>query len=168
MTSIFHDEVIGGERFFEILDQMQQDLGHHEPVVELMYLCMSLGFVGRYRVMPRGVAELTELATVSIARSVSGEAISSGSCQRDGAALQPACGRLRGVFHYGRSASARSRSRPDVRRFHLYVGKRFRTAFAELFALPPHGQTAIPHQMPVVAAHPPSAPDPRAGAGCRR
>ena len=51
----------GGERFFEILEQMQQDLGHHAEVVELMYLCTSLGFEGRYRVMPRGVAALTEL-----------------------------------------------------------------------------------------------------------
>ncbi len=61
ITSVFHNEVIGGERFFDILDQMQADLGHHAPVVELMYLCTSLGFEGRYRVMPRGVAALTEL-----------------------------------------------------------------------------------------------------------
>ncbi|HYZ61864.1 MAG TPA: type VI secretion system protein TssL, long form, partial [Acetobacteraceae bacterium] len=49
------------DRFFDILEQMQQDLGRHSPVVELMYLCTSLGFEGRYRVMPRGVAALTEL-----------------------------------------------------------------------------------------------------------
>ena len=61
LTSVFHNEVIGGERFFDILEQMQQDLGRHAPVVELMYLCTSLGFEGRYRVMPRGVAALTEL-----------------------------------------------------------------------------------------------------------
>jgi type VI secretion system protein ImpK len=61
LTSVFHNEVIGGERFFDILEQMQQDLGRHSPVVELMYLCTSLGFEGRYRVMPRGVAALTEL-----------------------------------------------------------------------------------------------------------
>ena len=61
LTSVFHNEVIGGERFFDILDQMQQDLGRHAPVVELMYLLTSLGFEGRYRVMPRGVAALTEL-----------------------------------------------------------------------------------------------------------
>ena len=61
LTSVFHNEVIGGERFFDILDQMQQDLGRHAPVVELMYLCTSLGFEGRYRVMPRGVAALTDL-----------------------------------------------------------------------------------------------------------
>ncbi len=61
LTSVFHNEVIGGDRFFDILEQMQQDLGRHSPVVELMYLCTSLGFEGRYRVMPRGVAALTEL-----------------------------------------------------------------------------------------------------------
>ena len=61
MTSVFHNEVVGGERFYEILEQLQKDLGRQEPVVELMYLCMSLGFVGRYRVRQRGVAELTDL-----------------------------------------------------------------------------------------------------------
>ena len=60
LTSIFHNEVSGGERFFEILDQMQKELGRHSEVVELMYLCTSLGFEGRYRVMPRGAAALTE------------------------------------------------------------------------------------------------------------
>jgi type VI secretion system protein ImpK len=61
ITSIFQGEVIGGDRFFDILEEMQADLGHHAEVVELMYLCTSLGFEGRYRVLPRGVAALTEL-----------------------------------------------------------------------------------------------------------
>ncbi|HKM64963.1 MAG TPA: type VI secretion system protein TssL, long form [Acidisphaera sp.] len=61
LTSIFHTEVIGGDRFFDILEQMQKDLGRNGEVVELMYLCTSLGFEGRYRVMPRGVAALNEL-----------------------------------------------------------------------------------------------------------
>ena len=61
LTSIFHTEVIGGDRFFDILEQMQKDLGRNGDVVELMYLCTSLGFEGRYRVMPRGVAALNEL-----------------------------------------------------------------------------------------------------------
>jgi type VI secretion system protein ImpK len=61
ITSTFHNEVTGGERFYDILEQMQADLGHHAPVVELMYLCTSLGFEGRYRVLPRGTAALMEL-----------------------------------------------------------------------------------------------------------
>jgi type VI secretion system protein ImpK len=61
LTSMFHNEVIGGDRFFEILQQMQSELSRHAEVVELMYLCASLGFEGKYRVMPRGIAALTEL-----------------------------------------------------------------------------------------------------------
>jgi type VI secretion system protein ImpK len=61
LTSLFHNEVTGGDRFFEILEQMQKDLGRHAEVVELRYLCASLGFEGRYRVMPRGTAALTEM-----------------------------------------------------------------------------------------------------------
>ncbi len=61
LTSVFHNEVSGGERFFDILEDMQRDLGKNLDVVELMYLCCSLGFEGRYRVMPRGLAALTEL-----------------------------------------------------------------------------------------------------------
>ena len=61
LTSSFHNEVTGGERFFGILEQMQKDPGRHAEVVELMYLCASLGFEGRYRVLGRGSAALTEL-----------------------------------------------------------------------------------------------------------
>ena len=61
LVSVFHGEVIGGDRFFEIMTKMQEDMGHNAPVVELMYLCTSLGFEGRYRVMERGTAALAEL-----------------------------------------------------------------------------------------------------------
>jgi type VI secretion system protein ImpK len=60
LTSVFHNEVAGGERFFDILKQMEEDPARHGQVVELMYLCLSLGFVGRYRVQQRGLASLTE------------------------------------------------------------------------------------------------------------
>jgi type VI secretion system protein ImpK len=53
LTGMFHNEVVGGERFFEILEQMQQDLGRHAPVVELMYLHLAR-LEGRYRATPRG------------------------------------------------------------------------------------------------------------------
>lgn len=61
MTSIFHNEVSGGERFFTILDQMEREIGKHGDVVELMFVCLCLGMEGRYRVLPRGNASLTEL-----------------------------------------------------------------------------------------------------------
>jgi type VI secretion system protein ImpK len=61
LVSTFHQEVRSGERFFDLLGQMRQNPGKFLPVVELMYLCMSLGFQGRYRLSPRGPAELDRL-----------------------------------------------------------------------------------------------------------
>lgn len=61
LGSSFHQEVIAGRRFFELLAQMRQNPGRFLPVIELMYLCMSLGFQGQYRLSPRGPAELDRL-----------------------------------------------------------------------------------------------------------
>ena len=61
LVSTFHQEVRSGERFFDLLRQMSQTPGSFLPVIELMYLCMSLGFQGRYRLSARGPAELDRL-----------------------------------------------------------------------------------------------------------
>lgn len=61
LVSSFHKEVRSGERFFQLLAQMRQNPGLYLPVIELMYLCMSLGFQGQYRLSPRGPAELDRL-----------------------------------------------------------------------------------------------------------
>lgn len=50
LVSTFHQEVRSGERFFDLLGQLKQNPGAYLPVLELMYLCLSLGFEGRYRV----------------------------------------------------------------------------------------------------------------------
>jgi len=61
LVSTFHQEVRSGERFFDLLAQMRQYPGKFLAVLELMYLCISLGFMGRYRLSPRGPAELDKL-----------------------------------------------------------------------------------------------------------
>jgi type VI secretion system protein ImpK len=61
LVSTFHQQTIGGDRFFDLLAQMRQNPGRFLPVIELMYLCLSLGFQGRYRLSPRGPAELDRL-----------------------------------------------------------------------------------------------------------
>jgi type VI secretion system protein ImpK len=61
LVSTFHQEVRSGERFFDLFAQMRQNPGRFLPVIELMYLCISLGFQGRYRLSPRGPAELDRL-----------------------------------------------------------------------------------------------------------
>jgi type VI secretion system protein ImpK len=58
LVATFHQEVRSGERFFDLLKQLCQNAGKFLPVIELMYLCMSLGMQGRYRLSPRGPAEL--------------------------------------------------------------------------------------------------------------
>ena len=162
LTLIFHNEVSGGERFYTILEEMQKDLGHHEPVVELMYLCMSLGFVGRYRVMPRGVAALAELRE-GVYRTIRDRRR---EFERE---LSP---HWRGV-----TAGARDLGRRiplwaiGLGTFTLaavlYVAFTFlltsvsEVAFAELFALPPRGQIVVPRAplpVPPVAAPPAAAP----------
>ena len=61
LISTFHQEVRSGERFFDLLGQLRQNPGTFLPVLELMYLCLSLGFQGRYRLSPRGPGELDRL-----------------------------------------------------------------------------------------------------------
>ena len=61
LVAAFHGEVRSGERFFDVLAQLCQNQGRLLPVIELMYVCMSLGMQGRYRLSPRGPAELDRL-----------------------------------------------------------------------------------------------------------
>jgi len=58
LVAAFHGEVRSGERFFDVLGQLCRQQGRFLPVIELMYVCMSLGMQGRYRLSPRGPAEL--------------------------------------------------------------------------------------------------------------
>ena len=48
--------------------QMRQNPAKYLPVLELMYLCLSLGFMGRYRLSPRGPAEIDQSAGGTLRR----------------------------------------------------------------------------------------------------
>lgn len=61
LVSTFHQEVKSGERFFDILNQIKQSPGQFLAVLELMYVCLSLGYMGRYRLSARGPAEIDRL-----------------------------------------------------------------------------------------------------------
>lgn len=61
LVSTFHQEVRGGERFFDVLKQMCDNPGKYLPVIKLMYLCLSLGFVGQYRLSRRGVGDINRI-----------------------------------------------------------------------------------------------------------
>jgi type VI secretion system protein ImpK len=61
LVSTFHQEVRAGERFYDVLKQMCDNPGRFLPVIKLMYLCMSLGFVGQYRLSRRGLGDMTRI-----------------------------------------------------------------------------------------------------------
>ncbi|MGV8864579.1 MAG: type IVB secretion system protein IcmH/DotU [Pseudomonas sp.] len=57
-----HGETFGGERFFEILTILRGNPVKHLDMLELMYLCLALGFKGKYHSADRqGEAELNEI-----------------------------------------------------------------------------------------------------------
>lgn len=58
LLSSFHNETFGGEKFFQLLDRLSKSPVKHLPMLELMYLCLALGFEGKYRVQARGLLEL--------------------------------------------------------------------------------------------------------------
>ncbi|WP_455826803.1 type IVB secretion system protein IcmH/DotU [Pseudomonas graminis] len=58
LLSRFHNETFGGEKFFLLLDRLSRDPVKHVAMLELMYLCLSMGFEGKYRVMERGKPQL--------------------------------------------------------------------------------------------------------------
>lgn len=58
---VFHSESYGGAKFFQILERLCADVPRHLDLIELMYLCLALGFVGRYQIEAGGLAKLGEI-----------------------------------------------------------------------------------------------------------
>ncbi len=57
----FHGETYGGAKFFQILDRLSADFSRHLDLIELMYICLALGFGGRYLVEPGGLGRLADI-----------------------------------------------------------------------------------------------------------
>jgi len=58
LLTTFHKETWGGEKFFQILDRLKQDAARNVDLLELLYLCLALGFEGKYRIQNRGREQL--------------------------------------------------------------------------------------------------------------
>ncbi|TYK65536.1 DotU family type IV/VI secretion system protein [Colwellia echini] len=61
LLGIFHKETAGGEKFFAILDRLRNNPSENIDVLELIYICLSLGYEGKYRVVARGRDQLEQL-----------------------------------------------------------------------------------------------------------
>jgi type VI secretion system protein ImpK len=56
-----HREAWGGEKFFEMLDRVSADPSRYLDLMELQYLCLALGFGGKYQVLERGHERLASI-----------------------------------------------------------------------------------------------------------
>jgi type VI secretion system protein ImpK len=61
LLSVFHNETAGGEKFFLILDRMLEYPSDNIDILEFMYILLSLGFEGKYRVIHRGRDRIEQL-----------------------------------------------------------------------------------------------------------
>jgi type VI secretion system protein ImpK len=61
MVGTFHREAIGGERFFDNLARLRNDVGRNREVLALVHACLSLGFLGTLRLQPSGLAEAVRI-----------------------------------------------------------------------------------------------------------
>lgn len=61
LLSQFHGEAWGGENFFNKLDVLKAQPAVNLDILELYYLCLSLGLQGRFRVLDNGIGRLNEV-----------------------------------------------------------------------------------------------------------
>src|SRR5215813_482587 len=58
LLALFHGETEGGEKFFQILGRLAENPHANIDVLELLYVCLQLGFEGRYRIVDGGQRQL--------------------------------------------------------------------------------------------------------------
>lgn len=56
----FHNDNLGGEKVFSIIERALEDTRANIDLLELLYLCLSFGFQGRYRLKEGGRDRLNE------------------------------------------------------------------------------------------------------------
>ncbi|ESS70659.1 outer membrane protein ImpK/VasF, OmpA/MotB [Methyloglobulus morosus KoM1] len=61
LLSIFHKETKGGERSFHLLKSLSQNPAKNRNLLELIYVCLALGFEGEYRLIEGGKNKLASI-----------------------------------------------------------------------------------------------------------
>jgi len=75
LLSIFHNETSGGEKFYIILDRLRESPSENLHILELFYICLSIGYEGKYRLNHRGKESIDRIRgeLFSIIRNHRGE-----------------------------------------------------------------------------------------------
>lgn len=71
LLQFFYKETDSEERFFILIDQAYKDVSVYLDLVELAYLCLKLGFMGKYRNREDGITatnKISELLYVAITK----------------------------------------------------------------------------------------------------
>ncbi len=58
----YHNETSGGEKFFLIINKLLEQAQRNIDLIELSYLCLSLGFRGKYRLSQTGENDVSQIA----------------------------------------------------------------------------------------------------------
>jgi type VI secretion system protein ImpK len=61
LVATFHNEVVSGNRMFEMAESLEARPNRSPNLLELIYLCISFGFEGRTRVQERGASNLMKM-----------------------------------------------------------------------------------------------------------
>jgi type VI secretion system protein ImpK len=61
LLTYFYHETYGGEKFFQLQEKLIASPANHLHLLELMYVCISLGFEGKYRLRTNGKIELENI-----------------------------------------------------------------------------------------------------------
>lgn len=57
----FHNETWGGEKVFQLMSKLAENVAANRNLLELLYIVLAFGFEGRYRVLDNGRAQLDSL-----------------------------------------------------------------------------------------------------------
>lgn len=61
LVATFHNEVVSGDRMFELAEALEARPGRSPHLLELIYVCLSFGFEGRMRLERGGASRLVQL-----------------------------------------------------------------------------------------------------------
>src|SRR5205807_1752647 len=60
LLNTLHREAYGGEKFFEMLERISQEPALRIDLIELQYLCIALGFNGKFQLLEQGQVRLAQ------------------------------------------------------------------------------------------------------------
>jgi type VI secretion system protein ImpK len=72
LVGAFHKEVVGGDRFYDLLARLEREPGKNIDLLEFLYMCLALGFEGRLRVEPNGAERHLQIRA-GLARTIAGQ-----------------------------------------------------------------------------------------------